>query len=478
MPYTALADQLLHDSTEGLTTDQATALVRLAEYLRESSPYALFLLRGYAGTGKTFLLRLITETAIGAGLRVELMAFTGRAAKVLSTTTGRQATTIHRSIYRATTQMQEEGGAFQLASASSKAPTLFIVDEASMITGDSSEATPFGSGNLLDDLLAYVWSADQGKLLLVGDTAQLPPVGSSLSDALCPETLASRYGMTVYEASLRQIVRQKKGGILHNATYLRELIDRTEDEDPEELLPIHLETEGWRGITRVEHGLVLETIETAYGRYGMEECLLICPSNKRAMELNQAVRSHIFYHEEAIVRGERLIVARNNYHYTRRPDHSDFIANGEIVEVTRLHRYYHEYGLDFVDATIYLPDRGEELEVCLLLSALTDPEPQRSSQKRQELFNAIAESYADINSVVARRKAIRKDRFWGALEVKYGYATTAHKAQGGQWSCVFIDLGLIGYLPLDRNMARWLYTSLTRATKRVYLMNDPEGLVD
>ena len=327
-------------------------------------------------------------------------------------------------------------------------------------------------------MTAYVWSADESKLILVGDTAQLPPVGSSLSDALCPEVLSSRYGMTIYEASLRQIVRQKKGGILHNATCLRELIDSSEDEDAEELLPIHLETEGWRGITCVEHGLVLETIEAAYDRYGMEECLLICPSNKRALELNQAVRSHIFYHEEAIVRGERLIVARNNYHYTKRPDHSDFIANGEIIEVVRLHRYYHEYGLDFVDATIYLPDRGDELEVRLLLSSLADPEPQRSSQKRQELFNAIAEGYADISSVVARRKAIRADHFWGALEVKYGYATTAHKAQGGQWSCVFIDLGLIGYLPLDRNMARWLYTSLTRATKRVYLMNYTEDLVD
>ena len=222
----------------------------------------------------------------------------------------------------------------------------------------------------------------------------------------------------------------------------------------------------------------METIEEAYRKYGEEECLLICPSNKRALELNQAVRSNIFYYEDVIVRGERLIVARNNYHYTKRTDHSDFIANGELIEVVRLHSYYHEYGLDFVDATIYLPDRDDELEVCLLLSSLTEPETQRSGEKRQELFNAIAETYADITSVQERRKAIRRDRFWGALEVKYGYATTAHKAQGGQWSCVFIDLGLIGYLPLDRNMARWLYTSLTRATKRVYLLNYPDTLID
>ena len=478
MPYNELTRVLLETRSETLTEDQTLAIHTLVDYLEEPSPYALFLLRGYAGTGKTYLLRSITEAALRVGLRVELMASTGRAAKVLTATVGYQATTIHRTIYRATRAMQEEGGNFQLATSSSKSPTLFIVDEASMITGESGEITPFGSGNLLDDLLAYVWSAEEPKLILVGDTAQLPPVGSPLSDALNPEVLSSRYGMTIYETTLKQIVRQRKGGILHNATALRELIDETDEEDSDEELPIHLEVEDWRGIFCVESGLLMETIEEAYRKYGEEECLLICPSNKRALELNQAVRSNIFYYEDVIVRGERLIVARNNYHYTKRTDHSDFIANGELIEVVRLHSYYHEYGLDFVDATIYLPDRDDELEVCLLLSSLTEPETQRSGEKRQELFNAIAESYADITSVQERRKAIRRDRFWGALEVKYGYATTAHKAQGGQWSCVFIDLGLIGYLPLDRNMARWLYTSLTRATKRVYLLNYPDTLID
>ena len=479
MPYTALLRALSSLPLDGYTSDQREALGTLYEYIEESSPYALFLLTGYAGTGKTFLLRTIADLAQRAGLRVELMASTGRAAKVLSASTGRPASTIHRTIYHASTQMQEEGGSFQLGRVSGATPTLFIVDEASMISGDTGEMTPFGSGNLLDDLLSYVWSADEAKLIFVGDTAQLPPVGTPLSDALNAEVLTSRYGLHVYGMELREVVRQKRGGILHNATQLRELLDEYADEDPEEILPIHLETEGWRGIFPVEGGTFIETLDEAYRKYGEEECLVICPSNKLALECNHAIRSSVlFYEEEPVVRGERLIVARNNYHYTKRPDRSDFIANGEIIEVQRIGRHYYEYGLHFADATIYLPDRDDSLEVRLLLTSLEDPTPQRSQAERQRLFELIAAEYADIHSVTDRRKAIRRDPFWGALEVKYGYAVTAHKAQGGQWACVFVDLSFVGYLPEDRNLVRWIYTAITRATKRVYLLGYPAGLVD
>ena len=276
MPYTALLSALSSLPLDGYTSDQQEALGTLYEYIEEPSPYALFLLTGYAGTGKTFLLRTIADLAQRAGLRVELMASTGRAAKVLSASTGRPASTIHRTIYRASTQMQEEGGSFQLGRVSGATPTLFIVDEASMISGDTGEMTPFGSGNLLDDLLSYVWSADEAKLIFVGDTAQLPPVGTPLSDALNAEVLTSRYGLHVYGMELREVVRQKRGGILHNATQLRELLDEYADEDPEEILPIHLETEGWRGIFPVEGGTFIETLDEAYRKYGEEECLVIC----------------------------------------------------------------------------------------------------------------------------------------------------------------------------------------------------------
>ncbi len=479
MPYTALLSALSSLPLDGYTSDQREALGTLYEYIEEPSPYALFLLTGYAGTGKTFLLRTIADLAQRAGLRVELMASTGRAAKVLSASTGHPASTIHRTIYRASTQMQEEGGSFQLGRVNGATPTLFIVDEASMISGDTGEMTPFGSGNLLDDLLSYVWSADEAKLIFVGDTAQLPPVGTPLSDALNAEVLTSRYGLHVYGMELREVVRQKRGGILHNATQLRELLDEYADEDPEEILPIHLETEGWRGIFPVEGGTFIETLDEAYRKYGEEECLVICPSNKLALECNHAIRrSVLFYEEEPVVRGERLIVARNNYHYTKRPDRSDFIANGEIIEVLRIGRHYYEYGLHFADATIYLPDRDDSLDVRLLLTSLEDPTPQRTQAERQRLFELIAADYADIPSVTDRRKAIRRDPFWGALEVKYGYAVTAHKAQGGQWACVFVDLSFVGYLPEDRNLVRWIYTAITRATKRVYLLGYPAGLVD
>jgi hypothetical protein len=479
MPYTALLTALHSLSQESFTSDQRDALRALCEYLEEPSPYALFLLTGYAGTGKTFLLRTITDLALQSGLRVELMASTGRAAKVLSASTGRPALTVHRTIYRASTQMQEEGGSFQLGRVSATTPTLFIVDEASMIAGDTGEVSPFGSGNLLDDLLSYVWSAEDAKLIFVGDTAQLPPVGTSLSDALNAEILTSRYGLHVYGMELCEVVRQKRGGILHNATQLRELLDEYADEDPEALLPIHLETEGLRGIFPVEPGTFIETLDDAYRKYGEEECLVICPSNKLALECNHAIRSSVlYYEEEAVVQGERLIVARNNYHYTKRPDRSDFIANGEIIEVKRLGRHYYEYGLHFADATVYLPDRDDSLEVRLLLSSLEEPTAQRSQADRQRLFDLIAADYSDITSITERRKAIRRDPFWGALEVKYGYAVTAHKAQGGQWSCVFVDLTFVGYLPEDRNLVRWIYTAITRATKRVYLLGYPAGLVD
>lgn len=479
MPYTPLAQALLAYPNEGFTEDQQTALETLYQYLEEPSPYALFLLTGYAGTGKTFLLKFITEAARSAGLRIELMASTGRAAKVLSSATGLQAHTIHHTIYRASSAMQEEGGSFQIATSKSSTPTLFIVDEASMISGDGEQMTPFGSGNLLEDLLSYVWSGEESKLILVGDTAQLPPVGTPLSDALNEELLTTRYGMHVYSATLRQVVRQRQGGILHNATCLRELLDESEEEDPEALLPIHLKTIGWRGITAVEPGEFIDTIDQAYRKYGEEECLVICPSNKNALACNQAIRSSVLYHEdELLVRGERLIVARNNYHYTKRRDHSDFIANGELIEVERIHRHYYEYGLHFADASIYLPDRDESLDVRLLLTGLDDMQAQRTQAQRTQLFEQITADYASISSFVERRKAIRKDPFWGALEVKYGYAVTAHKAQGGQWACVFVDLSLVGYLPTDRNLARWIYTALTRATKRVYLIGYPPSLVD
>lgn len=458
---------------------QERAIRLFSEYMADDNPHAIFLLKGYAGTGKTTVLRAISEAVKDMGLHVELLATTGRAAKVLKATTGKRATTVHRCIYRATSASVEEGGYFRLDKGQER--SLIIVDEASMISNTSSgEASPFGSGHLLDDLLSYVWESDGCKLILVGDEAQLPPVGSELSDALSSEVLQNRYGMRVYEVCLDEVMRQALDShILGQATYLRQIIDAYRLAKEGEALPFCFNLAGAKDICHLDLSELTDTIERAYRHYGREQVLIVSPSNKRSLMHNMGIRQRVLDYEEPLVRGEQLIVARNNYYYAQRRDKSDFIANGEIIELKSLYRHYHIYDLHFADATVYLPERDDELEVRLLLTGLQDEQAQRSYEQRLQLYNALAYDYkvGSGGSVVDLRRAIRKDPFWGALEVKYGYAITAHKAQGGQWSCVFVDLSLFHYRPADRAMLRWLYTAITRATEQVYLIYTPEYLL-
>ncbi len=459
------------------TSIQHFALQQCAEYLLEENPYSVFLLKGYAGTGKTFLLQAITSAVEDLGMKVELMASTGRAAKHLAQQTGRTATTIHRRIYQAKNSHALDG-TYQLASRA-KTPTLFIVDEASMISGQSYEPTPFGSGDLLEDLLAYVWESEQCKLILVGDLAQLPPVGQELSDALNSEVLSERYGLQVYEAELDEVVRQSQGSeILNQATYLRELLLKSKDYALGEKVDLLFDIKPKRDVHLVSGVDLIDCIDTAYRNYGRENCLIVTPSNKRALTFNQGIRAQVFDYDERIVRGENLIVARNNYFYAKRRDKSDFIANGEAMELVRIHHHISEYDLDFADATVYLLDRDKELEVRLLLTSLDDEKAQRSYDDRRKLYETLRLEYGERLSGRQLKQAISKDPFWGALEVKYAYAVTAHKAQGGQWDCVFIDFGLVGsYLPVDKQMLRWLYTAFTRATQELYLINVPKQLL-
>lgn len=477
MIYKLQAEELLEYMSFAPTTSQRQAINAFVDFLQDDYPYTVFLLKGYAGTGKTTLLNAITRQMEVLGLNTELLATTGRAAKVLSAATGRTATTIHRKIYRATSATIEEGGSYKLASSSR--PTLFIVDEASMISSSSSELTPFGTGNLLSDLLEYVWQSEDCRLILVGDTAQLPPVGCDISEALDAEVLRSRYGMHVYEAELSVVVRQRaESGILEQATYLRELLAQYPDAPAGESLPLHLSLGDQPDLKILPWGELTDTIDTLYHRYGKENVLIVTPSNKRALMHNQGVRSWVLDYEEEIVRRERLIVARNNYYYAQKRDRSDFIANGEIIELLHIYKHYQVYGLHFVDATIALPDREEEIDVRLLLTGLTEEGAQRSYEQRLELYNALALDYQASagTGVVDVRRAIRQDPFWGALEIKYGYAVTAHKAQGGQWPCVIIDMSFLDFMPIDRYMVRWFYTALTRASECVYLLNLPESL--
>lgn len=478
MTYEFQAESILELMPYNPTQGQEEAIRLFAEYMQSDNPYSLFLLKGYAGTGKTFLLRAITEAVSSYGLEVELLATTGRAAKVLSAATGRTATTIHRRIYRPSSATIEEGGNYRIST--SKAGTLFIVDEASMIGTNSYEPSPFGSGNLLDDLFEFVWSGEGSKIILIGDEAQLPPVGSNISEALDPHILQERYGMQVYQATLTEVVRQTSdSGILEQATHIRQLLEQYADYNDQETIPIHLRLGKQTDLRVIRGEELIDEIDSCYRYFGQEEVLILCPSNKRALQHNLGVRTHIFDYDSELVRGEQLIVARNNYYYAQRRDRSDFIANGELIELKRTYKHYDVYGLHFVDATIYLPDRDDELEARILVTGLSDEQAQRSYHQRLELYNALAHDYevAAGNGIVDTRRAIKRDPFWGAVEVKYGYAVTVHKAQGGQWACVFIDLGLMGILPNDKNMLRWLYTALTRATERVYLINPPKGLL-
>lgn len=349
-----------------------------------------------------------------------------------------------------------------------------------MISGQMGEPTPFGSGNLLDDLLEYTCSGDNGLLIMVGDSAQLPPVGSTLSDALNPEVLAQRYGFEVYEAELTEVVRQSEvSGILRLATDLRNYLQDYAHIREGEQIPLRLRVSGLSDVQVVTGEDLVDTIDAAYRRYGREACLVVSPSNKRALTFNLGIRAQVLDYDEEIVRGEGLIVARNNYHYTKRRDRSDFIANGELIELRRLRKHYEIYGLHFADATIYLPERDDELDVRLLLTGLADEQAQRTQRQRNELYQQLLEDYGyQTSSVVELRRLIRQDPYWGALEVKYGYAVTAHKAQGGQWDCIFIDLGLLTLLPMDLSMLRWLYTAVTRARTQLYLVNPPEAFLE
>lgn len=459
------------------TEGQKRALDSLANYLTDPNPYAVFQLRGYAGTGKTSLLRAVCNVLASLHIPVVLMASTGRAAKVLAETVGRQVHTIHRTIYSSTAATIEQGGHFTLGH-QPKNGIIYIVDEASMISEESYDVSVFGSGNLLADLLAFVWQSDGCRLILVGDTAQLPPVGTELSPALNQETLTRQYGMRIHSAELTEVLRQQQdSGILMNATAIRNQIIPNDGTTAE--YAIALQTSGYEDILNITGAELIDTLDSAYRKFGAENCLVVAYSNKRALAYNLGIRGQVLDYDERLVRGERLVVARNNYAYAQRKDKSDFIANGDIIRVKRIYHYHEMYGLHFADATIQIEEREEnEMEVRLLLDCLTEEEPQLNMQRRKEFYAHLEQDYAHIISIPERRKAIRKDAFWSALEVKYAYAMTCHKAQGGQWPCVFVDMGLLSLFPCDMNLLRWLYTAITRATRQVYLVNTPAQMLE
>lgn len=454
------------------TEEQENAIEFIADFLFKPKNDTLLLLKGYAGTGKTTLIGAVVKTLSDLRMGYVLMASTGRAAKVFSHYSGFSAYTIHKKIYRQKSFSNDLDN-FSLNDNLHK-NTLFIVDEASMISNDGISGASFGSGRLLDDLIEYVYAGQGCRLLIIGDDAQLPPVGEDESPALCAEVLQG-YGLDVTECILTEVIRYSgRNGILANATMLRErmALDNIYD------LPI-LSLKCYDDISSVPGNELIEAINSSYNEVGMDETMIICRSNKRAYLYNKGIRNTILYREDELNTGDILMIAKNNYHWTADCKEMDFIANGDIAVVRRVRRTQEMYGFRFADVVLTFPDHNDiEFELKILLDTLHSDYPSLSREDSDRLFNAVMEDYTDITNKRERMKKLKEDSFYNALQVKYAYAVTCHKAQGGQWKRIFIDQGYITEETFTPDYYRWLYTAITRASEKLYLVNWPESQIE
>lgn len=467
-----LVGQIKENFPHEPTPEQSFAIESLAEFLLSPVNDALFILRGYAGTGKTSLVSAVVKTMMKLDQKAILLAPTGRAAKVFSLYSGHSAFTIHKKIYRQQSFSNELSN-FSLND-NLHQHTLFIVDEASMISNDGLSGSVFGSGRLLDDLIQYVYSGQGCRLLLMGDTAQLPPVGEEESPALTAEVLKG-YGLSVKEIDLTQVVRQLgDSGILWNATALRHLIAQGDADS----LP-KIRVKGFPDIRLLPGDELIEEISSCYGKVGMDETIVVCRSNKRANIYNKGIRNTILYREDELSGGDLLMVAKNNYFWTEKSAEIEFIANGDMAVVRRVRRTREMYGFRFADVQLTLPDYNDyELEATVLLDTLHTDAPALPKADNDRLFYAVLEDYSTISTKRERMKKMKADPYYNALQVKYGYAVTCHKAQGGQWKKVFLDQGYISPEMLTPDYFRWLYTAFTRATETLYLVNYPKDQVE
>lgn len=438
----------------------------LGRYLVDYDPVKAFVLRGYAGTGKTSVVSAMVRALEQLHQPFVLLAPTGRAAKVLSRYSGYSAYTIHKYIYR---QNQLGVEAFSLADNKHK-QTMFIVDEASMISASRDNST-FGSGNLLDDLIRYVYQGEGCHMLLLGDTAQLPPVGSDLSPALDSDYIAG-FGLKVSDFTLTEVARQAlDSGILSEATRLREGIgDRGL-----EIGDCTIQANG-KDIVKLSGAEVVEQLERSYDEVGAEETLIITRSNKATNLYNQGVRARILWKEDELSSGDRLMVSKNNYYWTREYEQLDFLANGDSLEVVRLSNEHEMYGFRFVEASLRLVDYDWEIDALVWMDTLTTDSPEQNYEMQKQLFERIAEDYPEVKNKKERTKLIFESPYYNALQVRFAYAVTCHKAQGGQWKHVYVDSGMaserLNELSETERLEylRWLYTAVTRATEKIYLL--------
>ncbi len=446
------------------TDDQSDALKKLASYICDNNNDVIFLMTGYAGTGKTSIISSVVKTLDLLRMRSVLLAPTGRAAKVLASYSGRQAFTIHKKIYRQ--KSSRDGlGSFSLDRNLHK-DTFFIVDEASMVSNSSGDSSLFGSGRLLDDLIEYVYSGTDCKLIIVGDTAQLPPVGSILSPALDPSSLSS-YGFGLIACELRQVVRQSEtSGILMNATLVRLQVAENN------LVHPSIDSINFKDTIRITGEELIDEISSAYGTCGMEGTIIVVNSNKQANRYNQGIRNRIFFREEEISPGDMVMVVKNNYFIIDEDeDGAGFIANGDIAEVKKIRKYEERYGFRFADMVLKFPDYNLEIESKVMMDVLHLDTPALPSEKNKELFQNILADYINIRTRRKQFEAVKNNSYFNALQIKFAYAVTCHKAQGGQWERVFIDQGMFNRNEITIDYLRWFYTALTRSTEKVYLVN-------
>ncbi len=460
------------------TQEQAHALEVFAEFLTDRDPHAVMILRGSAGTGKTTLSGAIVRTLKEIRQKVMLLAPTGRAAKVFSLNSGSPAYTIHRRIYREKSFSGVEGQ-FNLND-NLYTDTLFMVDEASMIANMGLGGMSFGSGCLLDDLVHFVYQGRNDRLLLIGDKAQLPPVGEEESPALHAAMLEG-YGLKVYECDLNEVLRQsEESGILYNATMIRQMITH---DDITQLPKIHFA--GYSDIKPMPGAELIEALADSYHHVGLDDTIVVTRSNKRANIFNQGIRNMVLDREEELSQGDILMIVKNNYYWMEEERKSNnklqsndipaFLANGDRAKVLKVRRRIDLYGFRFATLLLQFPDYGNyELEATVLLDTLTSEAPALTHEQQEQLFHQIEEDYQDIPLKADRMKAIRQDQFFNALQVKFAYAVTCHKAQGGQWAHVYVDQGYMTDDMLNPDYIHWLYTAFTRATEMLYLVNWPE----
>ena len=468
------------------TQEQANALDVFARFLTDRNPQVVMILRGSAGTGKTSLSGAIVRTLQAIRQKVMLLAPTGRAAKVFSLNSGTPAYTIHRRIYREKS-FSGVDGQFNLND-NLFTDTLFMVDEASMVANMGLGGMNFGSGCLLDDLVHFVYQGRNDRLMLIGDKAQLPPVGEEESPALNAAMLQG-YGLTVYECDLNEVLRQsEQSGILYNATMIRQMITH---DDITQLPKIRFA--GFSDIRQMPGAELIEALADSYHHVGLDDTIVVTRSNKRANIFNQGIRNMVLDREEELSQGDILMIVKNNYYWMeeerKKMKEKDnqvpsneipaFLANGDRAKVLKVRRRIDLYGFRFATLLLQFPDYGNyELEATVLLDTLTSEAPALTHEQLEQLFRQIEEDYLDVPLKADRMKAIRQDQFYNALQVKFAYAVTCHKAQGGQWAHVYVDQGYMTDDMLTPDYIHWLYTAFTRATEMLYLVNWPETQIE